>query len=138
MPKHRSVTQNGLKTLYGESEKLSQQRRTLPALVFLPVAGVIPTFEQIKIQFPAEGEPVLNYFEENYIGVRSRLSRPRKIPKFDIPLWDVNTNTLQGQHRTNNIVEGWNNRFSSLINCHHSNFWKCLRGLKKQTNLCRC
>ena len=37
----------------------------------------------------------------------------------------------KGQHRTNNIVEGWNNRFSSLTNCHHPNFWKFLRGLKK-------
>ena len=129
---YRSITQNGLKTLDDENEKFSQQIRTLPALAFLPVADVIPTFEQIKIQFPAEGEPVLNYFEENYIGVRSHLSRPRKIPKFDIPLWNVNTNTLQGQHRTNNIVEGWNNRFSSLINCHHPNFWKFLRGLTKE------
>ena len=66
---YRSVTQNGLKTLYGDNEKFSQQIRTLPALAFLPIADVIPTFEQIKIQFPAEDEPVLNYFEENYIGV---------------------------------------------------------------------
>ena len=127
---YRSVTQNNLKTLCGENEKFSQIR-TLPALAFLPVADVIPTFEQIKIQCPAEGEPVLNYFEENYIGVRSRLSRPRKIPKFYISFCNVNTNTLQGQHRTNNIVEGWNNSFSSLINCYHPNFWKFLRGLKK-------
>ena len=129
---YRSVTQNGLKTLYGENEKFSQQIQTLPALTFLPVADVILTFEQIKIQFPAEDEPVLNYFEENYIGVRSRLSRSRKIPKFDIPLWNVNTNTLQGQHRTNKIVEGWNSRFSSLISFYHPNFWKFLRGLKKE------
>ncbi|CAF4046358.1 unnamed protein product, partial [Didymodactylos carnosus] len=63
-----------------------QQIRCLPALAFLPIGDVIPTFGQIKYQFPAEGEPVITYFEENYIGVKSRLSRPRKLPKFDIPL----------------------------------------------------
>ncbi|CAF4652782.1 unnamed protein product [Rotaria socialis] len=99
---------------------------------FLPAADVIPTFDEIKDQFPVEGEPVLKYFEENYIGVKSRLSRPRKSPKFDISLWNVNENTIQRKHRTNNAVEGWNNRFSSLMNCNHPNFWKFLKGLKKE------
>ncbi|CAF1389952.1 unnamed protein product [Rotaria sordida] len=129
---YRSVTRFGLKTLYDENESFAQQIRRLPALAFLPITNVIPTFDEIKAQFSVEGEPVLTYFEENYIGVKSRLSRPRKIPKFDIPLWNVNTNTLQGQHRTNNVVEGWNNRFSSLMNCSHPNFWKFLKGLKKE------
>ncbi|CAF1296683.1 unnamed protein product [Adineta steineri] len=129
---YRSVTRLGLKTLYGENENFAQQMRCLPALAFLPILDIIPTFEQIKAQFPDEGKPVLTYFEENYIGVRSRLSRPRKVPKFDILLWNVNTNTLQGQHRTNNVVEGWNNRFSSLMNCSHPNLWKFLKGLKTE------
>ncbi|CAF4144880.1 unnamed protein product [Rotaria sordida] len=103
---YRSATRFGLKTLYGENESFAQQIRCLPALAFLSITNVIPTFDEIKAQFPVEGEPILTYFEENYIGVKSRLSRPRKIPKFDIPLWNVNTNTLQGQHRTNNVVEG--------------------------------
>ncbi|CAM4949605.1 unnamed protein product, partial [Rotaria socialis] len=129
---YRSVTRLGLKTLYSENENFAQQIRSLPALGFLPAADVIPTFDEIKDQFPVEGEPVLKYFEENYIGVKSRLSRPRKSPKFDISLWNVNENTIQRKHRTNNAVEGWNNRFSSLMNCNHPNFWKFLKGLKKE------
>jgi hypothetical protein len=129
---YRAVIRFGLKTLYGENEKFAQQIRCLPALAFLPIADIIPTFEQIKCQFPAEGEPFLTYFEQNYIGVKSQSSRRRKMPKFDISLWDVNTNTLQGQHRTNNVVEGWNNRFSSLMNCSHPNLWKFLKGLKTE------
>lgn len=129
---YRAVTRFGLKTLYGEKENFAQQIRCLPALAFLPITDVIPTFEQVKCQSPAEGVPVITYFEENYISVRSRLSRPRKLPKFDISLWNVNTNTLQGQHRTNNVVEGWNNRFSCLMNCSHPNLWKFLKGLKTE------
>ena len=129
---YRSVTRFGLKTLYSENENFAQQVRSLPALGFLPAADVIPTFDEIKEQFPVEGEPVLKYFEENYIGVKSRLSRPRKSAKFDVSLWNVNENTIQGKHRTNNAVEGWNNRFSSLMNCIHPNFWKFLKGLKRE------
>ncbi|CAF0820168.1 unnamed protein product [Adineta ricciae] len=110
----------GLKTSYGEDENFAQRIRCLPALTFLPIADVVRTFEQIKGQFPVAGEPGITYFEENYICVRSRLSRPRKPPKFDLQLWNVNTNTLQGQHRTNNAVEG------------HPNLWKFLKGLKTE------
>ncbi|CAF4684707.1 unnamed protein product, partial [Didymodactylos carnosus] len=51
---YRAVTRFGLKTLYGENENFAQQIRCLPALAFLPIGDVIPTFEQIKYQFPAE------------------------------------------------------------------------------------
>ncbi|CAF1262681.1 unnamed protein product, partial [Didymodactylos carnosus] len=129
---YRAVLRFGLKTLYSEDSNFAQQIRSIPALALLPIPDVIPTFDELKAQFPAEGEPVLKYFEENYIGVKSRLSRPRKSPKFDIPLWNVNYNTIQGEHRTNNVVEGWNNRFSSLLSCTHPNFWKFLKGLKKE------
>ncbi|CAF3498212.1 unnamed protein product, partial [Rotaria sp. Silwood2] len=129
---YRAVIRFGLKTVYSENEDFAKQIRSLPALALLPVPDVIPTFDEIKAQFPAEGEPGLKYFEEYYIGVKDRLSRPRKAAKFDILLWNVNDNTIQGQHRTNNAVECWNNRFASLINCSHPNFWKFLHDLKKE------
>ncbi|CAF4804749.1 unnamed protein product, partial [Rotaria sp. Silwood2] len=61
---YRAVTRFGLKTLYGENENFAQQTRSLPALAFLPTTDVITTFDEIKVQFPAEGGPVLKYFEE--------------------------------------------------------------------------
>ncbi|CAF3954484.1 unnamed protein product, partial [Rotaria sp. Silwood1] len=47
---YRAVTRFDLKTLYA----------------FLPTTDVITTFDEIKAQFPAEGESVLKYFEEHY------------------------------------------------------------------------
>ena len=44
----------------------------------------------------------------------------------------MNDKTVQGQLLSNNVVEGWNNRFSSLLNCIHPNLWKVLNGLKKE------
>ncbi|CAF5137171.1 unnamed protein product, partial [Rotaria sp. Silwood1] len=57
--------------------KTAHQIRSLPALAFLPTNDVIPTFDEIKAQFPIEDESVLKYFEENYIGVKTPSSRPR-------------------------------------------------------------
>ncbi|CAF1255314.1 unnamed protein product [Rotaria magnacalcarata] len=129
---YRTIIRFGLKTLYSENEDFAKQICSLPSLALLHVPDVIPTFDEIKMQFPAEGEPVLKYFEDFYIGVKGRLSRPRKAAKCDILLWNANDNTIQGQHRTNNAVHDWNNRFASLINCNHPNFWKFLHGLKKE------
>ncbi|CAF4545542.1 unnamed protein product, partial [Rotaria socialis] len=85
---YRAVIHFGLKTLYSEDEDFAKQIRSLPTLALLPAPDVIPTFDEIKAQFPAEGEPVLKYFGEYYIGVKGRLSRPRKAAKFDILLWN--------------------------------------------------
>ncbi|CAF4072053.1 unnamed protein product [Rotaria sp. Silwood1] len=49
-----------------KNENFAQQTRSLPALAFLPTTDVITTFDEIKAQFPAEGESVLKYFEEHY------------------------------------------------------------------------
>ena len=102
---YRVVIGFGLKTSYSEDENFAQQIRTLLIFAFLPTTDVIPIFGEMKAEFPAEGEPVLSFFEENYIGIKTRLSRLRKAPKFDISSWHVNINTLRRQHRTNNVVE---------------------------------
>ena len=94
---YRAVIRFGLKTLYSENENFAQQIRSLPALTFLSTTNVIPKFDEIKAQLLAESEPVLSFFEENYIGIKTRLSRPRKATKFDISSWNVNINTLRGQ-----------------------------------------
>ncbi|CAF1143427.1 unnamed protein product [Rotaria sp. Silwood1] len=58
-------------------ENTAHQIRSLPALAFLSTNDVIPTFDEIKAQFPIEDKSVLKYFEENYIGVKTPSSRPK-------------------------------------------------------------
>ncbi|CAF1559232.1 unnamed protein product, partial [Didymodactylos carnosus] len=119
---YRRVQHSGLTKLYADDPNVSQNIRSLAALSFLPTSDIMSTFEQLKQQFPAQGQPIINYFEETYVGIKSRLSRPRKQPKFELDLWNTRENTIQECHRTNNIVEGWHNRLSALFNCKHPNF----------------
>ncbi|CAF4563461.1 unnamed protein product [Rotaria socialis] len=43
--------------LYSENDDFAKQIRSLPTLALLPVPDVIPTFDEIKAQFPTEDEP---------------------------------------------------------------------------------
>ncbi|CAF1080723.1 unnamed protein product [Didymodactylos carnosus] len=122
------IKQYGLKT----DAEFAHQVRLLPALSSLPVQDVIATLQEIKQQFPIQAGPVIQYFEQTYIGVRNHLSRPRKLPQFSLDLWNTHHNTLQGYHRTNNIIEDWHNRLSSLIDCSHPNYWSFSKSLKKE------
>ncbi|CAF5058282.1 unnamed protein product, partial [Rotaria sp. Silwood1] len=132
---YRAVERFGLKADYSDDPLLAQQIRALPALALLNTDDVIDTFEELKQQFPIQGKPVLQYFEETYIGERNREGRPQKRPQFDVKLWNIHQSTLQDGHRTNNVVEGWNNRFASLVDCAHPNIWKFLKSLKKEQSM---
>ena len=129
---YRAVVRFGLKTEYADDQSLAQQIRALPALAFLHVDHVIETFEALKDQFPTQGQRVLSYFEDTYIGEKCRGTRSRKKALFNVKIWNVHERTIQGHHRTNNVLEGWNNRFSTMVNCDHPNIWKFLGLLKKE------
>lgn len=47
-------------------------------------------------------------------------------------VWNVHECTLKGYHRANNMIEEWNNRFSSLVDYAHSNIWKFLESLQNE------
>ena len=79
-------------------------------------------------------EPLLTYFEGSLIG-RMRGGR-RRVPKFQLSLWNCFHSTAESLARTNNSVEGWNNRFNLLLGAHHPTIWKLIDGIKlEQSNI---
>lgn len=81
--------------------------RMIPALAFVNPVEVVDAFEALVAHpdFPAQAMPVVNYFEDAYIG-RLQARGGRQVPQFPIELWNVHERTLLGQQRTNNNVEG--------------------------------
>jgi len=65
---YRAVVGLGLKIDYSDSPLLAQQIRALPALALLNTSDVIDTIEELKQRFPIQRKPLLQYFEETYIG----------------------------------------------------------------------
>ena len=46
-------------------------------------------------------------------------------------VWNVYDATLTGRERTNNVCEGWNNAFATMVGHHHPSLW-CLIGALQQ------
>ena len=61
---------------------------------------------------------------------------PSTEPIFDIKyLWNQYDTVLARLPRSNNLVEGWHNRFQTLVGCSNPTLWTFLTALKKEENL---
>ena len=87
------------------------------ALAFVPYNDVINSFvtlcQEIRNNFNADADDLLEYFEDTYIG-RFRQNAPRRNPLFNINLWNIHR-TDQELPRTNNSVEGWHRSFQGHL-----------------------
>lgn len=79
---------------------------------------------------PEEIQPVIDYFEDNFIGRPVR--NGRRPPKFSISMWNSYNRVKDGLPRTNNSIEGWHKALQSHIGAHHPNFWKFFRIIQRE------
>jgi hypothetical protein len=101
--------------------------------------------QYIKQTMPEATEPLVDYFDRTYVSGRLR-QRPqhenqenvppirirRTPPAFPPQKWNMHQVTLDDQPRTNNISEGWNNKFSSLVGEQHPSVWKLIETLQQE------
>lgn len=60
--------------------------------------------------------PVFDYFAENYITGKPGKGRRKGVPpRYPPALWNHRDAALDGSHKTNNISEGWHNRFQCVV-----------------------
>jgi len=73
---------------------------------------------------PEEATDLVEYFERTYVGSykrvgngqsETRIKLRKTSPHFPPSVWNVRDATLNNGDRTNNVCEGWNNRFSNLV-----------------------
>ena len=76
----------------------------ISTLAFVPVANVIRDFNTLAAQRGLAEQPVLDYFENTYIGQPQRARR--NDPIFSPNLWNINSRVIQGLPRRTNAVEG--------------------------------
>ncbi|KAK2151412.1 hypothetical protein LSH36_364g03016 [Paralvinella palmiformis] len=67
---------------------------------------------------------------------RQAEDQPPQLPDGSIPhmppsTWNVNSITLKGGSRTNNICEGWNNAFEKLVGNAHPIIWRAIDSIWK-------
>ena len=94
----------GLQVRYKDDEDFAHKVRMLAALAFVPEPDAMIAFEAVSEDFPLDGQAVIDYFEDTYIG-RVRPGGHRRVPLFDLGLWNMYNQTLDDLPRTNNAVE---------------------------------
>lgn len=125
-----------MKTNYETDVKFAHDVKKIGALAFLPPNDVEQGFDDLYSSLPPILEPLLDYFEDNYIGRR----RPtgRATPRFPIDLWNMRERTLAGAMRTNNNAEAWHRRLNSVIDCQHPSLWMFITSIQKEENYIHC
>jgi hypothetical protein len=131
---YRQVQAVGLQERYRTDEDLALTTRMLPALAFVPANQVVDSFETLQEQAPDELTPVMDYFEDNYIGRLRRQGR-RAAPTFAIAVWNVHNQVEENLPRTNNSVEGYHRKMQTAVSAHHPNIWRFLNILKREQSV---
>ena len=112
----------------------------LCALAFVPTARVAIHYDELKEELREALTPVADYFEHTYIRVR-RLMRARENlrfcvitgpPRYPTAIWNQYEAVLNDIARTNNMSEGWHNKFQMVVGKHHPSMYAFLKKLQKE------
>ena len=115
-------------------ETFSNIVKILAALAFVPLNDIINAFDMVVAQKP-ELDPIINYFEKNYIGAMHR--RGRRPPRFPLELWNVNNRVEEETPETSIHLEAYHRLLQAAILSFHPNIWTFLKVLKKEEALKR-
>ena len=85
--------------------------------------------EVLRERLPEEFEPILDYFEDNYIGRLQRNHRRRR-PLFAPGMWSSYARTLAAEARTNNHAEAAHRCLQAEFGVNHPTLWKFINGLR--------
>ena len=97
----------------------------------------------LRYSAPEEASELLNYFDSTYVTGQLRPRRhqdPLKLnfrripPLFPPHRWNMHKMNMADQPRTNNVCEGWNDKFHSLVGHSHPTIWKLIEILQVEAN----
>ncbi len=136
---YRQIQDAELTRRYGTDENFSLIIRHIPALAFLNPQAIPDAFEEVKALLPSDAEPIIEWFENNYVkGKIKRLLRngivQRCNPLFPPEMWSVFDNTEFAFPRTQNKVEAWHRRWETLIGRAHVGIITIIKQIQKEQN----
>lgn len=131
---YRRIQSEGLQGEYQDplNNILRTQTHMILALAFVPVNDIPAVFKKLNRFATPMLTNVLQYFERNYIGIPARGRRAAVNPLYPPALWNQRDAALNGNHKTNNISEGWHNRFRLLIGKNHPDMYSFLTEVQKE------
>jgi len=118
---------------YNSDAEFALKARLIVAIAFVPADSLDAALDLLADETDGVGadlQPVLNWFEDNYVG---RLNRngSRRQPIFPVMMWNVYDRTLNGCQRTNNHAEATHRHLQSVLQMDHPSLWKFVDGLRR-------
>ena len=130
---YRKVQSEGLQNQYANDDEFRSNVKTILSLAYVPLNEVCRAFEILRDEVPEELDPVMEYFEANYIGVPRR--RYREQPRFKHSVWNMRVRIMNGLPRTNNHCEAFHRKLLSAVTSYHPNIWRFIDILRKEQSL---
>ena len=110
-------------------------------MVFISLEHYVQTTHQRQLV----GRQDIDYFDSTYISGRLRQQNPAQNqavrlvlrhspPMFPPAIWNVHDATVNGDARTSNMCEGWNNKFFNLVGHAHPStcIWHVIEWCQKE------
>jgi len=82
---------------------------------------------------PDEVEPILVYYEDNYIGCHC--GNQRRNPRYPHDLWNIYNESLGEEPKSTNSIEGWHHAFYASLGSVHPKIWKFMQFLLSEQAL---
>lgn len=127
----KKLCTEGLHQRYSTDPQFALAARMIVALAFIPVTDLDDAMDALSTwnEFPEELRPVIEWFEDTYMGrlLRSGRRRPATYPS---AMWSVHERTLNDEARTNNHAEAAHRRLQAELGVEHPTLWKFIDGLR--------
>ncbi|KRZ70481.1 PiggyBac transposable element-derived protein 3 [Trichinella papuae] len=104
---------------------------TRRSLAFVPTDGLEQAIDSLAGHLPDELQPLLDWFEDSYVGRQNRRGGGRRPPIFPIEMWSMYRRVIDGDNRTNNFAEAAHRRLKAELGMAHPTIWKLIDSLRK-------
>ncbi|KAL4088766.1 hypothetical protein QTP88_023850 [Uroleucon formosanum] len=127
----KKLCELGLTNHYNNEPNFSLYAKMVTALAFVPIEDIDNALLSLSENLPDDVQPILDWFEDNYVGRMNRRGNGRRQPLFHHEMWNVYNRTLNQQDRTNNHTEAVHRRLQAELGMDHPTIWKLIDVLRK-------
>ncbi|XP_016659135.1 uncharacterized protein LOC107883503 [Acyrthosiphon pisum] len=125
------MNEMGFASRYKNDADFSLFIKMVVALSFVPIEDLDAAIQQLGDDLPECLQPLLDWFEDNYVGRVNRNGRGRRTALFPPHIWNLHLRVLNGQDRTNNHAEAANRRLNVEMGVQHPSLWSFYNCLRK-------
>lgn len=116
---------------YNNDADFALYARMVTSLAFVPIHDLDTAVDELATEIPLELQPLLQWFEDSYLGRPNRRGNGRNRPIFPPETWSVYTRVLTDTDRTNNHAEAAHRRLQSELSMDRPTIWKLIYSLKQ-------